>query len=95
MKTSPQFDSLLGRLEADVEARIRSLFHRCPALHGCAQPGDTDLNGRVDFADLVHLAQNYGAGEGDRTWFAGDFTYESVPDWSKLPEGRTQIGPTG
>ena len=36
MKTPVQFDSLLGRLEADVEARIRSLFVRCPSLHGFA-----------------------------------------------------------
>src|SRR5688572_22394724 len=36
MKTTQQFDSLLGRLEADVEARIRSLFVRCPYLHGFA-----------------------------------------------------------
>jgi hypothetical protein len=36
MKTPQQFDSSLGRLEADVEARIRSLFARCPTLHGFA-----------------------------------------------------------
>jgi hypothetical protein len=36
MKTSQQHDNLLGRLEADVEARIRSLFTRCPTLHGFA-----------------------------------------------------------
>ena len=36
MDTVKQFDALLGRLEADVEARIRSLFNRCPTLHGFA-----------------------------------------------------------
>jgi hypothetical protein len=36
MKTPRQFDSPLDRLEADVEARIRSLFARCPTLHGFA-----------------------------------------------------------
>ena len=56
MKTQ-QFDSLLGRLEADVEARIRSLFHRCPSLHGFAVqdramlPKDVDRN-RIPDADL-------------------------------------------
>ncbi|HWV91222.1 MAG TPA: hypothetical protein VNZ59_14170 [Burkholderiales bacterium] len=57
MKTTQQFDSLLGRLEADVEARIRSLFVRCPSLHGFAVqdramlPKDVDPN-RIPDADL-------------------------------------------
>ena len=36
MKTPQQYDNLLGKLEADVQARIRSLFARCPTLHGFA-----------------------------------------------------------
>lgn len=57
MKTSPQIDSLLGRLEADVEARIRNLFARCPTLYGFAVqdrgmlPKDVDPN-RIPDADL-------------------------------------------
>jgi len=57
MKTHPQLDSLLGRLEADVEARIRTLFTRCPTLHGFAVqdramlPKDVDPN-RIPDADL-------------------------------------------
>lgn len=27
-------ESLLGRLEANVDAKIRALFARCPSLHG-------------------------------------------------------------
>jgi len=56
MKTA-QVDSLLGRLEADVEARIRTLFTRCPTLHGFAVqdramlPKDVDQN-RIPDADL-------------------------------------------
>jgi len=56
MKTL-QVDSLLGRLEADVEARIRTLFTRCPTLHGFAVqdramlPKDVDQN-RIPDADL-------------------------------------------
>ena len=57
MKTPQQYDSLLGRLEADVQARIRSLFARCPTLHGFAVqdrsmlPKDVDRN-RIPDADL-------------------------------------------
>jgi hypothetical protein len=36
MKAPQQYDTPLGTLEAHVEARIRSLFARCPALHGFA-----------------------------------------------------------
>ena len=35
MKLS-HYEDLLGQLEADVEARIRTLFARCPTLHGFA-----------------------------------------------------------
>ena len=57
MKTHQQYDSLLGRLEADVQARIRSLFARCPTLHGFAVqdramlPKDLDEK-RIPDADL-------------------------------------------
>ena len=57
MKTHQQHDSLLGRLEADVQARIRSLFARCPTLHGFAVqdramlPKDLDEK-RIPDADL-------------------------------------------
>jgi len=57
MKTTPRLDSVLGRLEADVQARIRSLFARCPTLCGFAVqdramlPRDVDPN-RVPDADL-------------------------------------------
>ena len=57
MKTIQQYDSLLGRLEADVEARIRSLFAHCPTLCGFAVqdramlPKDVDPS-RIPDADL-------------------------------------------
>jgi hypothetical protein len=57
MKTHQQYDSLLGHLEADVQARIRSLFARCPTLHGFAVqdramlPKDLDEK-RIPDADL-------------------------------------------
>ena len=58
MKTpQQQYDSLLGRLEADVQSRIRSLFARCPTLHGFSVqtrstlPKEVDQN-RIPDADL-------------------------------------------
>ena len=58
MKTPQQYDSLLGRLEADIQSRIRSLFARCPTLHGFAVqdramlPKDLDEK-RIPDADLL------------------------------------------
>jgi hypothetical protein len=49
--------SLLGRLEANVEAKIRTLFARCPTLHGFSVqdramlPRDVDQT-RIPDADL-------------------------------------------
>jgi hypothetical protein len=57
MKTPQQYDTQPGRLAADVEARIRSLFARCPTLHGFAiqdramLPKDLDHT-RIPDADL-------------------------------------------
>ena len=50
-------ETLLGRLEASVEAKIRALFARCPTLHGFSVqdramlPRDVDRN-RIPDADL-------------------------------------------
>src|SRR5438045_7140087 len=50
-------DSLLVRLEADVAAKIRNLFARCPSLHGFSVqdramlPRSVDKN-RIPDADL-------------------------------------------
>ena len=58
MKTpQEQHQTVLGRLQADVEARIRWLFARCPTLHGFAVqtramlPKDLDPS-RIPDADL-------------------------------------------
>jgi hypothetical protein len=54
MKTPHQQDSPPGKLEADIESRIRSLFARYPTLHGFAvqdramQPKDFDRDRRAD-----------------------------------------------
>lgn len=50
-------ETLLGRLEANVEAKIRALFARCPSLHGFSVqdramlPRDVDQT-RIPDADL-------------------------------------------
>ncbi|HQY88124.1 MAG TPA: hypothetical protein PK402_05660 [Tepidisphaeraceae bacterium] len=41
-------------------------------LNMSALPGDTDLDGDVDFADLLTVAQNYEIAQSP-TWFDGDF----------------------
>jgi hypothetical protein len=48
MKAPHHYDSLLGRLEADVQARIRSLFARCPTLHGFAVQDRAMLPKHID-----------------------------------------------
>jgi autotransporter-associated beta strand protein len=46
--------------------------------------GDANLDGAVDFDDLVKLAQNYNVADGQRTWFGGDFTYDGSTDFNDL-----------
>jgi hypothetical protein len=38
--------------------------------------GDATLDGVVDFNDLVNLAQNYNASDGNRLWTEADFDYD-------------------
>jgi hypothetical protein len=45
--------------------------------------GDTDLNGAVNFADLVNLARNYGI-TGTGTWPKGDFDYNGNVEFADL-----------
>jgi fibronectin-binding autotransporter adhesin len=46
--------------------------------------GDATLDGTVNFADLVQLAQNYNVVDGTRTWFLGDFTYDGNVNFADL-----------
>jgi autotransporter-associated beta strand protein len=46
--------------------------------------GDATLDGRVGFADLVALAQNYNTNTGDVPWNRGDFTYDGNVDFGDL-----------
>lgn len=46
--------------------------------------GDATMNGVVDFADLVAVAQNYGASAGTAVWRKGDFDYDGNVGFSDL-----------
>jgi hypothetical protein len=46
--------------------------------------GDASLDGRVDFVDLVRLAQNYGDASGTAVWTHGDFNYSGTVDFNDL-----------
>ena len=50
---------------------------------GSSYPGDANRDGKVDFADLVTLAQNYGLASG-ATWAKGDFTGDGKVDFADL-----------
>jgi hypothetical protein len=45
--------------------------------------GDANLDARVDFLDLVALAQNYNGG-GGRVWSEGDFNYDGAVNFLDL-----------
>jgi hypothetical protein len=46
--------------------------------------GDANLDGAVDFNDLVRLAQNYNVADGQRVWSGGDFDYDGNVDFNDL-----------
>jgi hypothetical protein len=46
--------------------------------------GDFNLDGKVDFADLVRLAQSYNDISGNRIWSEGDANYDGKVDFSDL-----------
>ena len=49
---------------------------------GYARYGDTNLDGKVDFTDLLTLAQNYG--RTNAYWDQGDFNYDGKVDFADL-----------
>jgi hypothetical protein len=46
--------------------------------------GDSDLNRKVEFADLVALAQNYNQKAGEQVWMRGDFNYDAMVNFNDL-----------
>jgi autotransporter-associated beta strand protein len=49
-----------------------------------ATPGDADLNGIVNFDDLLTLAQNYSADTTGRIWSKADFNGNTITDFDDL-----------
>jgi hypothetical protein len=50
---------------------------------GSSYPGDANRDGKVNFADLVTVAQNYNTASG-ATWAKGDFTGDGKVDFADL-----------
>jgi autotransporter-associated beta strand protein len=48
-----------------------------------ARPGDANLDGTVNFSDLLALAQNYGA-TSSQTWSLGDFSGDAATNFNDL-----------
>jgi hypothetical protein len=88
-------ETLLGRLEADVAAKIKRLFARCPALCGFAVqdraslPKDVDRN-RIPDADLFAKLDTLQYGEiyDEITLAISDLVYEQPQAYDYL-RGRT------
>jgi len=95
-------DTQMGRLEADVAAKIRNLFARCPALCGFAVqdraglPKDIDPN-RIPDADLFVTEigifpkldqEQYGEIYDEITLAISDLVYEQPKAYDYL-RGRT------
>ena len=56
-------------------------------------PGDTNADGKVDFADLVTLAGHYG--QLNATWQEGDFNADGTVDFGDLVTLAAHYGQTG
>lgn len=54
-------------------------------------PGDADLDGKVDFADLVTVARHFGT-SGGNSWQTGDFYGTGTVDFSDLVVVARQYG---
>jgi autotransporter-associated beta strand protein len=61
-------------------------------LVGPTRPGDTNMDGAVDFNDLVRLAQHYNDQSGAAPWYAGDFTYNGTVDFGDLVQLAQNYG---
>ena len=77
---------------ADTAPFVGQLADKTTALVRYTLLGDANLDGKVDFADLVALAQSYNATVSsitDSWWSHGDFNYDGVvnfPDLVKLAQ---------
>jgi hypothetical protein len=60
-----------------------------------ARPGDANADGVVNFADLVAVAQNYGASDGQHRWSQGDFNYDGNVNFADLVTVAQNYGISG
>ena len=58
---------------------------------GSSYPGDANRDGKVDFADLVTVAQNYNLASGG-TWAKGDFNGDGKVDFADLVQLAQNYG---
>jgi hypothetical protein len=55
-----------------------------PVLVRLTLAGDSDLNGKVEFVDLVRIAKDYDHNPGGQVWWRGDFNYDGFTDFYDL-----------
>ena len=82
---SGTLDSQHGLTVTPVSANV--------ALVQPARYGDANLDGRVNFTDLLKLAQNYG--QTNASWTQGDFDYDTSVDFSDLLKLAQNYGALG
>jgi Dockerin type I domain len=46
--------------------------------------GDSNVDGAVNFTDLLVLSQNYNSGSGEKKWFEGDSSYDGYVNFTDL-----------
>ncbi len=78
---SGRFDQVLG-FSIDPNRRLAVRYQAGNVDVIAALPGDADINGSVNFTDLLALARNYN--QSNRTWTEGDFDYDSIVGFTDL-----------
>lgn len=76
----------LGYAEAGAITPLTSVFGNIDAttlLLRVVRDGDADLDGSVEFDDLLILARNYGQSS-DQHWFEGDFDFDGATEFDDL-----------
>ena len=74
--------SSVGGIVASPTRRLAVTYNGTSVLVQAAAPGDANLNGQVEFQDLVALAQNYTLT--GRSWVTGDFTGDGTVEFQDL-----------
>jgi hypothetical protein len=80
-------DDLFNFADGNPDAFFGQPVTAGQALARLTLAGDANLDGTVDFNDLVRLAQNYNTTVSSTTidwWPSGDFTYDGVTDFNDL-----------